>query len=223
MDAAVVHLACAEVATLLQQAPPPAQWLTPDEAQRLSGLRTDRRRDAFVGARWQARCLLAQVHGGEPWDWPLQAPRDAPPRVRGHGGLFLSISHSGARTACALATHSIGLDLEQPTRRRDVEGLVALCCTAAERARFEGLADAERDALFYALWTLKEAWLKRRGEWIAPQRLQQLSAMESAEGDLRTWGGEGWMLAATGSEFRWWTPQPAPSRSWQMTDLSLRA
>jgi 4'-phosphopantetheinyl transferase len=217
-----VHLACAEVAALLQQAPAPAQWLTSGEQARLAQLVAPRRRDQFLAARWQARWLLAQVFGGVPQQWALEAPRDAPPRVQGRSDLVLSISHSGARTACALAADAVGLDLEQPQRRRDIAGLAALCCTPREQAMFEGLAQPQREALFYELWTVKEAWLKRRGEWIAPQRLVQLEAGLGDSGGIRAWTAPGWTLAlaAASPETRWWSAQPRTVRNWELRDLT---
>lgn len=206
------HLACGAVAALLAQAP--QGWLSASEEARCASLVSSRRRDQFLAARWQARWLLAQVHGGDPASWVLEAPHDAPPAVAARPDLFLSISHSGAWTACALSDAPIGLDLEAPQRQRDIAGLMELCCTRAERAFPE--------SMFYELWTVKEAWLKQRGEWIAPRRLQQLEALPDAEGNLRTWRSDTWWLAlcAQGDPVQWWTPAPAGMRSWRLTDLA---
>jgi 4'-phosphopantetheinyl transferase len=208
-----VQIACGAVDALLAAAP--QGWLSASETARLVGMTSAKRRDQFVAARWQARWLLAQVLGGEPRSWLLEAPHDAPPTVAGRPDLFLSISHSGAWTACALSSAPIGLDLEAPQRRRDIAGLIDLCCTPAERTRLA----ADPEAMFYELWTVKEAWLKRRGEWIAPSRLQQLDA-RPGEGDVQTWQAEQWQLAlcASGAS-QWWTPQPQATRRWQVDDI----
>lgn len=208
--AGLVHLACGALAA------PGTDWLSAGEAQRLAGLHSERRRAQFLAARWQARWLLAQVHGGAPRDWSLEAPADAPPRVAGRPDLFLSISHSGHGTACALAPAPVGLDVEAPARPRDIAGLVALCCTPREQALF-----ATPDAtLFHELWTVKEAWLKQRGEWVAPRRLAQLEALPAEGGDVRTWRGEGWHLAVTAAAVRWWTPEPPVRGAWKVRDLA---
>jgi len=211
-----VQIACGAVDALLAAAP--QGWLSASELSRMAGMTSSRRRDQFLAARWQARWLLAQLLGGEPVSWLLEAPQDAPPTVAGRPDLFLSISHSGAWTACALSSAPIGLDLEAPQRQRDIAGLIELCCTPAERT----LLAADAEAMFYELWTVKEAWLKRRGEWIAPSRLQQLEA-RPAKGDLRTWTAQDWRLAlCTQGEARWLTPEPAISREWSIEDLSSR-
>ena len=209
-----VHLACGAVDALLAQAP--QHWLSASEAARLASLSTAKRRGQFTAARWQARWLLAQAFGGDPAQWTLEAPHDAPPVVAGRPDLFLSISHSGGWTACAVGTQPLGLDLEAPQRRRDIAGLIALCCTPGERALL-----AQSATSFYELWTVKEAWLKRRGEWIAPSRLQQLDTRPADQGDVRTWEGEGWRLALCADDgARWWTPQPRTSRPWLVKDVS---
>ena len=210
-----VHVACGAIGALPAQAP--QGWLSASEAARLATFTSAKRREQFVAARWQARGLLAQVLGGDPVAWVLAAPNDAPPTIVGRPDLFLSISHSGGWTACALGASPLGLDLEAPQRQRDIAGLMELCCTPGERALL-----AQID--FYELWTVKEAWLKRRGEWIAPSRLQQLDARPATGGDVRTWEGYGWRLAlCTGEAAHWWTPPPRFARTWGVKDLSAPA
>jgi 4'-phosphopantetheinyl transferase len=214
-----VHVACGEAAALLALAPPAGQWLSPTEMERLAPMRSARRRASFLAARWQARWLLAQAFGGGPDDWCLDAPHDAAPRVLQRPDLILSISHSGDFVASALAPRPVGLDLEQPRPGRDIPGLVALCCTRSERALFDVLPPEEREAWFHELWTVKEAWLKRRGEWLAPSRLQQIEAAPAATGEIRTWRGAGFHVALCVDEaqqLRWWSPEPARSRRWSV-------
>lgn len=214
-----VHLACGSVAELLREAPDPATWLTGAERERLATMRTDPRRAQFAAARWQARSLLAGAFGGGPADWPLGAAADAPPGVLGRRDLHLSVSHSGDFTACAVAGEPVGLDIEAPRRRRDIEGLIDLCCTPSEQVLVRHADDPA--AMFYALWTVKEAWLKRKREWIAPRRLQQIEVAIHGE-DARTWRSLGWTLSLCGGgAVRWWTTAPAAASHWQVTDRAL--
>jgi 4'-phosphopantetheinyl transferase len=183
-------------------------------------MRTAKRREQFIAARWQARALLAQVHGGEPGDWELSAPPDAPPGVVGRAELFVSVSHSGACVACAVGSVPLGLDLEAPQRRRDIAGLIDICCTEGEQGLF---GPADREPLFYELWTVKEAWLKRRQEWIAPSRLRELDARPDEGGAIQAWVADGWWLAlcTEAVDIRWHSPQPALTRRWQVKDIRL--
>jgi 4'-phosphopantetheinyl transferase len=212
-----VHVACGEAAALLAAAPPSERWLSTTEARRLAAMQSVSRRASFVGARWHARWLLAQAFGGQPMHWHLDAPHDAPPRVAQRPDLFLSTSHSGGLVATALAAQAVGIDLEVPRPDRDIAGLRELCCTAPEQALFDGLDTDACAAMFHELWTVKEAWLKRRGDWLAPSRLQQIDVAPDAQGRIRTWRGPRWQMALCidgASEIRWWTPEPGDARRW---------
>lgn len=225
------HVAWGEVADLLRRMPQ-QQWLSPGERSRLAGLRSPRRREQFLAARWLLRQLLADVCGGAPLQWGATAPEQGPPAVWGKGaagGLHIAISHSGTLAACAVATAPIGLDIEMPLRRRDLAGLAALCCGAQERALLEAQEPAARETLFYAFWTAKEAWIKRHGEPLAPARLQQIAlapAGADAEAQARVWEGEGWTLALAaqaGSTVRWWAAPPRYRGGWAVRDAARPA
>lgn len=212
-----VRLACVRGADCL---PRRGDWLSTEEAARLRAITARVRREQFLAARWLVRELLAQAAGGQPRDWALSAGEAAKPTVIGHPQWHVAIAHSGDRVACAVAREEIGIDLEAPVRRRDVEGLVQLVCTEGERRLFEGLDAAQRDALFHELWTVKESWLKRRGEWVAPARLVRIDARPALDGEARTWRGEGWVLALCGGAEVLWHGEPAsPLRHWQVRDL----
>ncbi|RYY63660.1 MAG: 4'-phosphopantetheinyl transferase superfamily protein [Comamonadaceae bacterium] len=217
---AQAHIACAPVAALLAQAPGTLAWLSATEQERHASMQSVRRRAQFIAARWQARLLLADVLGGAPQDWPLAALPDAPPQLLADPALHISVSHSGDWAACALAPVALGLDLEAPGRRRDIDGLVDLCCTPGEQALFAGLDAVRRADLFYTLWTVKEAWLKRRRAWISPSRLRALDARPAADGVVRTWAAPQWKLALCieGADVRWCGPVPAARDAWQLHD-----
>jgi 4'-phosphopantetheinyl transferase len=210
-----VHLACGEVAGLLREA---GSWLSASERARLQAVTSESRRAQFLAARWQARSLLAQVLGGAPGGWMLDAPNDAPPQVIGRPDLFLSVSHSGDRVACGLADEAVGLDLEQPRRARDLEGLASVCCTRREQEMLSAACD--REALFYTLWTVKEAWLKQRREWVSPRRLAQIECAPVTRGEVRTWSAGNWKLAVTARQVQWWTPEPQAAGAWAVRTLA---
>jgi 4'-phosphopantetheinyl transferase len=211
-----IHLACSRVDALLREAPEPTKWLSPEELQRLDGMRSSRRRGQFVAARWQARRLLASVFGGSPADWPLDAAPDSPPTLPARSDLHLSISHSADWTACAVSFEAVGLDIEAPRPGRDIAGLAQVCCTPSEVALMQAAPD--REAIFYSLWTAKEAWLKRRREWMAPSRLRQLE-LRPGGFDARTWSAPGWALALCGAgKVRWSSDEPTSRHCWEMRD-----
>jgi 4'-phosphopantetheinyl transferase len=133
----------------------------------------------FLAGRFVARMLLSTVHGGHPLrDWPLGADACAPahllPGARlSAAAVCISISHSAGHVACAVDAAPVGIDVES-TRRRNLDRLIGAACTPAEQTEMASLEPAPREQRFYVAWTLKEAWVKQRGEGISAQRLASL-------------------------------------------------
>jgi 4'-phosphopantetheinyl transferase len=192
-------------------------WLSDPERARLDAISAPGRRAQFLAGRWTLRQLLADARGGEALrDWPLSAGDDGPPRTlsRPPGEVHLAISHSGDWLACAVATVPIGLDIEAPRPRRNVEGLVAAVFTEAEQAAVATAEPAGRIDLFHAIWTLKEAWLKRHADAVSPGRLAQVHAQPATpiESNARVWSGGGLTLALVApgdAELTWSGEAPA--------------
>ena len=79
-------------------------------------------------------------------------------------GPAVSVSHSGALLACAVApAGEVGIDIQFPARHHHTEEIARGWFTPAECA---WLQKAPRDA-FYQLWVLKEAYLKCLGSGLA--------------------------------------------------------
>lgn len=213
----VVHLLLAALPSQPADAQGVPGWLGAQEQARLAAMRSPRRRAQFLAGRGLLRTLLAHARGGAPQDWMLSAPDAGPPTVEGQDGIHLALSHSGGWTAAAVADAPIGVDIEVPTRPRDLDGLAALCCDEAERALLMEAAGAQREMLFYEMWTAKEAWIKQRGEQLAPRRLQQIHLRRPqalASPQVRTWSAQGWMLAVActpQARLQWHCEAPQPA------------
>ena len=79
-------------------------------------------------------------------------------------GPAVSVSHSGALLACAVApAGEVGIDIQFPARHHHTEEIARAWFTPAECSWLQG---APRDA-FYQLWVLKEAYLKCLGSGLA--------------------------------------------------------
>lgn len=199
--AAVVSLRLARVADAAAVAEAAGrQWLADAERARLDAITAPGRRAQFLAGRWTLRQLLASEMGGDALrDWPLTAGIDGPPRPQTASppDVHLALSHSGDWLACAVAPVPIGLDIEVPKPRRRLDELVAAVFTASEQAAFAATEPSGRADLFHAVWTLKEAWLKRHAEGVSPGRLAQVHTRPAtpAEANARVWSGGGLALA----------------------------
>lgn len=118
------------------------QALSPEDARRAPAIRS-----AKAQRDWRVSRAL------------LQAARAARP-----GPHALSLSHSGGHALCAQAPAgwAVGTDLER-MRPRDTDALAAWVCSEAEQAWLRQADAAARQARFYLLWTLKEAFIKAAG------------------------------------------------------------
>lgn len=76
--------------------------------------------------------------------------------------LHLNLSHSGALLAAAVSRRPVGIDIER-IRPRAVAAQAGRVFCAGEARALEGLDDSARLAVFFQLWTLKEAASKAAG------------------------------------------------------------
>jgi 4'-phosphopantetheinyl transferase len=189
------------VAATCAQAGATHEWLSPAERLRLDGISAPSRRRQFVAGRWLARRLLGASQGGDFLQgWPLSADPSEPPRLLRPcpKTLHIALSHSGDHVVCAIAAKPVGVDIEATGRRRDIDLLVSGVCTDDEQARLRSVDSNLRPGHFYAMWTLKEAWLKRACEGVSPGRLARLHTRAAGEGeafDALLWRGGGFVLA----------------------------
>ncbi len=78
--------------------------------------------------------------------------------------IEFNVSHSGRHGLVALAPKGrIGVDVEERSARRDIDGDIRLLFTPEERARLNEAHGHHRLELFWRLWTMKEALLKALG------------------------------------------------------------
>jgi phosphopantetheinyl transferase len=81
--------------------------------------------------------------------------------ARGAPQAAESLSHSGGFAALARAPRElrVGVDLELH-RMRDTLSIARTAFGETEMQALEGVADSERERLFYGMWTVKEALAK---------------------------------------------------------------
>jgi 4'-phosphopantetheinyl transferase len=167
-------------------------------------------RKRFVAARGVLREELAERLGLAPAAVPIVPGRNGKPQLdpaAAHVDLRFNLSHSGDWALIALADgREVGVDIEQHSKRRDLDGLARRVLSDAELADWAGAAtDDAREELFFALWTRKEAYAKGIGEGLGV--VMRDLTLEPAGDPGR------WSVRVTGE----------PVADWTVTDLEAPA
>lgn len=143
-----------------------AAMIDAPERDRWSSFRFERDRTLYLVAHALLRAALSRHAPVAPQDWRFAADAMGKPSIApetGGAGLAFNLSHCGTVAACAITTAAtIGIDVED-SRRRISPGLVRAATTAADRDWLDSRPEADRDASFITLWTLKEAYAKALG------------------------------------------------------------
>lgn len=168
---------------LQAQMPPAGQWLTPSETARLQALASPARRDTFLAGRWLARQAV-QRWSGSPALPRLEVAASGACVVADGRGAQVSISHSRGQVACVAASAPVGVDLEAHGRPRDHLAIARAVHAPAQCAQLAALPDEARAWTFLQWWTLKEAWLKARGQGLDFERMRALTFEPADEGDV---------------------------------------
>ncbi len=138
----------------------PRALLGAEERARAEAFRFDRDRAAFVARRAWYRTMLGAYLECSPRDLEFTTWGNGKPRLA-ESGLHFNTSHSHGRALLAVTRDcEVGVDVEWCGRDLDIMPLVGRFFAPAEVAVFDGLAEAERRALFFRAWTCKEAYIK---------------------------------------------------------------
>jgi 4'-phosphopantetheinyl transferase len=132
--------------------------LDDDERARSSAFGSPSRRAEFLAGRLAAKLLIASMLGIDARRASITLDPEGKPGAE--GGIRLSIAHSGGVALCAAARFGLGADIERASSRRHIDSIAGFAFSEAER---DGLRGPGREERFFALWTLKEAHLKRLG------------------------------------------------------------
>jgi 4'-phosphopantetheinyl transferase len=145
--------------------------LSSGERARAARFRDPRDRDRFVAAHGIAREILGGYAGIEPRGLRFETDRAGKPaldRTSGVEFLAFSMSHSGDAALYGVARErNVGVDIELVDRNIVDERVSKRILSPAERAALDALPPAARVEALFRFWTLKEAYLKARGEGLA--------------------------------------------------------
>ncbi len=129
----------------------------------------ERDRHMFLITRALVRTVLSHYADCEPAAWRFGANEYGRPHIVGPvSGPFFNLSNTPGLVACAVAhTERVGVDVEKITRRTEPLNIASRFFSASEVASLTSVPECEQRERFFALWTLKEAYIKARGMGLA--------------------------------------------------------
>lgn len=140
--------------------------LSADELQRWQRLAREEDRGRFLLVRALVRKVLGCELGLQPQDLVFKADVHGKPHVLVPGGaaLHFNLSHTRGLSVLALSRKvEVGVDVEVLGREVELLALARRYFATPEVLALEELAPEPQRELFFALWTLKEAWVKAKG------------------------------------------------------------
>ena len=160
-------------------------WLDASEKARWRRIRNARSRREFVLCRAALRDILRARLDCPNRQLSFEETGNDKPlaRVRGEPApLNFNVSHSGPHGLIAVVPEGrVGIDVEDRSPCRDIDGVASLTFTPAEQAELAAAEGIRKTEFFYRIWTLKEALIKALGTGLSlnPARFEIPPAMRS--------------------------------------------
>lgn len=142
--------------------------LSPQEQQQNASFGHKTLRDRHTFCRGVLRWHLADILGANASSLALENSANGKPLLaEASQNVFFNYSHSGDYAAFGFTVAcDLGVDIEHTQRHRNFAGIAKSFFTDAEARELLTLEGAQQKQRFYEYWTLKEAYLKARGEGI---------------------------------------------------------
>jgi 4'-phosphopantetheinyl transferase len=178
-----------------------ARLLTPDESDRANRFHFKKDRDLFISARGLLRTILGRYLHVEPERLRFRYSNFGKPSLVDAGGMPLrfNVAHSGDQMLFAFAlAREIGVDVERVRDDFATYEIAAHYFSRQEVATLEALSNDLRVESFFRCWTLKEAYVKARGEGLSlpldrftvsvdPREPAALVAVEDTPDEVSRW------------------------------------
>jgi 4'-phosphopantetheinyl transferase len=140
--------------------------LSADERERADRFRFPADRRRFTAARGLLRVLLGRTLGVSPREIDFSYGAFGKPALRhpADSGLEFNLTHSQGMALIAISWgRNVGIDLEFHRQEFNFRVIADRFFTARESGQIEALPESARRSAFFRVWTLKEAFLKARG------------------------------------------------------------
>lgn len=142
-------------------------WLDEGEQARWRRSRHDGPRRRFALCRAALRAILRVRLGCRNEELAFSPASHGKPFavVRGKpANINFNVSHSGEHGLIAVAAEGrLGVDVEERTDRRDLDGLIATMLGPHEQAMLRSASSSRKRHLFFEFWAVKEALIKAVG------------------------------------------------------------
>jgi 4'-phosphopantetheinyl transferase len=143
--------------------------LSTDERAALAQAKTAKQRQRQRLSRSLSRLILAKHSGCSPQQLAFSYNPQGKPLLANNPALAFNLSHSGDWVVLAVAQgcEQLGVDVEHCQRRNKVLAIAERYFAASELAELQALPAEQQRRRFFDYWTLKEAYIKARGEGLA--------------------------------------------------------
>lgn len=144
-----------------------APWLSEAERTRRDGILHPRAFAEFLAGRRLLRTIMGALANVPPADVQLVENAHGAISLSQSCGWQFNLSHTEGLLAFAVSRDRVGVDVEWITRPGRTVELADRYFAASEIAALRALPEASQRDRFFALWTLKEAYIKARGMGLA--------------------------------------------------------
>jgi 4'-phosphopantetheinyl transferase len=160
--------------------------LSPEETEQERSFDFEEDRLHFLITRALVRTVLSSYTGHDPSSWKFaRTPHGKPAVVAPQVDLQFNLARTRELVICAINhQRQLGVDVENIEQEVDHSSLARKYFAPSEVTALDHLPLPERRAAFFELWTLKEAYVKARGEGLA-LRLDSFALTRSPGGAIR--------------------------------------
>ena len=139
--------------------------LKPSEIDKIERYRHPEAQHNALITRAFIRIVLSQYAALQPQDWLFDIAKNGKPEINNSPlALRFNLSHNDSLIVCAVCLkHDIGCDVENLSRRTNIETISKRYFSAAEYQSLKNLPGELRRPRFFEYWTLKEAFVKATG------------------------------------------------------------
>jgi 4'-phosphopantetheinyl transferase len=148
-----------------------ASTLALDEKTRAARFRFEQERRRYLTGRGFLRRILAHYTNTTPESLTFRYGTEGKPELDSTHELAFNLSHTGKLLVIAVTNLSaVGIDVERLCRIASMDRIADNYFTKPEQQRLFKCDSTEQRRVFFEIWTMKEAALKRDGRSVAEMR-----------------------------------------------------